>query len=144
MRLWHKSLIRFLPDMQLKGQWRECALIARGLKENGTPNHLLVNKLTEYGIEHFYSYCVYVLEEMSERGFYVTDKSVERIQEFRCKIIGIDELFNGWHEEEYLRVCMANLYEKHVFGVGKSRITDSEWNRLLIGYRIATKKYYEI
>ena len=24
MRLWHKDLIQYLPDLQLKGQWREC------------------------------------------------------------------------------------------------------------------------
>lgn len=31
MRLWHKDLITVLPSMQLKGQWRECCLIAKAI-----------------------------------------------------------------------------------------------------------------
>ena len=57
MRLWHKDLIQYLPDLQLKGQWRECALIADALAKNGTPNHLLVNRVTEYPLEDFWIYC---------------------------------------------------------------------------------------
>ena len=53
-------------------------------------------------------------------------------------------VFTGWHNKEYLRVCMTNLYEKHVFGVGKSRITDEEWKRLADGYRQITGKEYVI
>lgn len=45
--------------------------------------------------------------------------------------------FLCWHNKLYLRVCMANLYEKHFFGVGKSRISDAEWKRI-------ADKYYEI
>jgi uncharacterized protein (TIGR02328 family) len=35
MRLWHKDLIPILPDKQLLGQWRECCLIAKNIKEKG-------------------------------------------------------------------------------------------------------------
>lgn len=53
-------------------------------------------------------------------------------------------VFEGWHNKEYLRVCMANLYEKHRFGIGKSRITDEEWKRLCDGYRDITGEEYKI
>ena len=53
-------------------------------------------------------------------------------------------LYEGWHNKEYLRVCLSNLYEKHFFGVGKSRITDDEWNRLLDGYKAITGEDYII
>ena len=33
MRLWSWQLIPYIPDMQLKGQWRECVLIANDLRE---------------------------------------------------------------------------------------------------------------
>lgn len=49
-----------------------------------------------------------------------------------------------WHDPEYLRVCMANLYEKHKYGIGKSRITDEEWRRLLDGYKEITGTPYKI
>ena len=138
MRCWHKSMIKFLPDMQLKGQWRECALIAHELKEHGTPNHLLVNKVTEYSIDHFYSYCVAVWSEMQNRGFTTTAQSMERVRALGGKIIATNTLFDGWHNKEYLRVCMANLYEKHVFGVGKSKISQEEWDKVLQGYKEIT------
>jgi hypothetical protein len=39
---------------------------------------------------------------------------------------------------------MANLYEKHRFGIGKSRITDEEWQRLCDGYKAITGEEYKI
>ena len=53
-------------------------------------------------------------------------------------------IFKHWHNKEYLRVCMANLYEKHIFGIGKSRITGEEWNRLTDGYKAITGEEYQI
>ena len=53
-------------------------------------------------------------------------------------------IFDGWHNKEYLRVCMANLYEKHFFGIGKSRITDEELQILLGGYKTITGEEYKI
>ena len=79
MRCWHKDLIRFLPDLQLKGQWRECCLIADGLAKNGTPNHLLVNKVTEYSLDEFMTYCKKVSQEMYNRGFPTTLKSQQKV-----------------------------------------------------------------
>jgi len=69
MRLWHKDLISVLPDKQLLGQWRECCAIASNIANKGTPNHLLVNKIMDYPIEHFryYGFTVYI--EMCNRGF---------------------------------------------------------------------------
>ena len=144
MRLWHKSLIAYLPDMQLKGQWRECCLIATQIKENGTPNHLLVNKITEYHADHFHSYCVGVWSEMDKRGFKMSTKSCWKIAKVDGGIIATSKMFNGWHNKEYLRVCMANLYEKHFFGIGKSRITDKEWETLCRGYKEITGEEYQI
>ena len=144
MRLWHKSMIEFLPDMQLKGQWRECALIADGIQKNGTPNHLLVNKVMEYPYDEFATYCGKVQAEMSKRNFAVTLKSTERVYFKPWRYVYDKPIFEGWHNKEYLRVCYSNLYEKHVFGVGKSRITDEEWKRLADGYRQITGKEYVI
>lgn len=60
------------------------------------------------------------------------------------KSVDYENIFPGWHDKNYLRVCMANLYEKHKFGIGKSRISDDEWQRLLDGYKQITGEDYEI
>lgn len=127
MRLWHKELIPVLPRQQLLGQWRECCLIAKNIAENGTPNHLLVNKVMDYPIEHFWSYAGKVAIEMKNRGYkydlvkfskYFEDASVcwEHIP-FEY------ELFMTWHNDRYLMQCYYNLQEKYDCG----GITDDEW-----------------
>lgn len=142
MRCWHKNMIPFLPDMQLKGQWRECVLIAKDLQEKGKTNHLLINILEEYPHNDFMTYCWYVFQEMQNRGFAVTLASMRKVFNMRYHID--TDIFNGWHDKEYLRVCYANLFEKYKFGRGKSRITETEWQRLLDGYKYITGEDYKI
>ena len=142
-RIWDYRLLPYLPDLQLKGQWRECALIADALAKNGTPNHLLVNRVTEYPIDEFYTYCISVWDEMKKRGFSASLQSCEKISALDGKIVNPSSLFNGWHNLEYLRICYANLLEKHN-GIGKSRITDAEWETLCRGYKEITGEEYEI
>ena len=155
MRLWHKDLIQYLPDLQLKGQWRECALIADALAKNGTPNHILVNRVTEYAPESFGRYCFEVKLEMIRRGFPVKDGVYmgildklltwgETIPQSTMLAPFYNTVFNGWHNKEYLRICMSNLAEKHIYGIGKSRIADEEWQVLLDGYKAITGEEYKI
>lgn len=143
MRCWHKELIKFLPDAQLKGQWRECVLIAKDIKETGKPNHLLVNQISNFSIHDFVTYCFIVYIEMNDRGFRPTDKAVRKIEEL-CGRPTRPNIFDGWHTKEYLRSNMANLWEKHYMGIGKSRITDEEWARLCDGYEQITGEVYQI
>lgn len=156
MRFWHKDLIPYLPDLQLKGQWRECALIADALAKNGTPNHLLVNRVTEYPLEDFWIYCEAIVYEMKNRKMVVREDTCIKILEnlydwkgafclspSRVQSARFCGVFRGWHNEEYLRICYANLLEKHN-GVGKSRITDEEWQRLCEGYKAITGEEYKI
>lgn len=154
MRCWHKDLIPYLPDLQLKGQWRECALIADALAKNGTPNHLLVNRVVEYPAEDLWKYFVSVACEMESRGLKVNYRTMDRVydniskyratQKFQTTAFGKDyQIFNGWHNLEYLRICYANLLEKHN-GIGKSRITDEEWQRICDGYKTITGEDYVI
>ena len=154
MRLWHKDLIQYLPDLQLKGQWRECALIADGLAKNGTPNHLLVNRVMEYPAEDLWKYFVSVACEMESRGLKVNYRTMDKVydnisryratQKFQPTAFGKGyQIFKGWHNLEYLRICYANLLEKHN-GIGKSRITYEEWKRLCDGYKAITGEEYKI
>lgn len=143
MRTWDYRLIEYLPDNQLRGQWRECSLIAYGIKKDGTPNHLLVNRIMEYPIDDFLTYCLMVAREMERRDFRITDESRNRITALGTYRY-VEQPFAGWHNYQYLRVCLANLYEKAIIARGKSRITAEEWQRLCEGYKNITGEEYRI
>ena len=133
MRLWHKKLIPVLPKQQLLGQWRECCCIARNIAQNGTPNHILVNKILEYPIDHFKTYCDLVFDEMWRRGYqaqYINlSKHFEQISNFDIRSYRpIDEsnLFSSWHNFRYFVQCFYNLQEKYDCG----GISEAEWNKI--------------
>lgn len=127
MRLWHKDLISVLPKNQLCGQWRECCLIAKAISENGTPNHLLVNKIDDYSIFHFLTYCDIVIDEMRKRNFKVSTTKIEEIKHLffipAFEKIEKQNLFYDWHNDRYLRQCLYNLQEKYDCG----GISETEW-----------------
>ena len=77
MRLWHKDLIAYLPKQQLLAQWRECCAIASNIANKGTPNHLLVNKVLKFHPFHFWNYSSLVAEEMKNRGYNLSSKSLK-------------------------------------------------------------------
>lgn len=124
MRLWHKDLIPYLPRQQLLGQWRECCAIRRNIEKNGTPNHVLVNKVTDYPAEHFNRYAFMVYTEMQERGYRSEWKRFSKGQ----ILLMVDEqnMFKDWHNDRYLRQCLSNLQEKADCGA----IPEEEWERI--------------
>ena len=73
MRLWHKYLIEALPREQLVAQWRECSAIAGNIKTKETPNHILVNKIMNYPMNHFISFSFYIRQEVTRRGYRTMD-----------------------------------------------------------------------
>ena len=129
MKLWHKDLIPVLPRQQLLGQWRECCCIARNIAVNGTPNHLLVNKIMDYRITSFESYCILIIREMQKRGYKISSEAVEKLednlfdwslQEMKPQVFRLlsdepiehDKLFPDWHNDRYMHQCLMNLQEK--------------------------------
>lgn len=146
MRLWHYELLPYLPDLQFKGQLRELVLIMRDWRDRGSTNHLLINKAMEYERNELVRYYVhYEAAYHSRYGKWINQKYWEEFKRFMSDDVGEKVSYSdGWHNKAYLRVCMANLYEKHVFGIGKSRITDEEWRRLCDGYKKITGEEYEI
>ena len=151
MRIWHYELLPYLPDAQFKGQLRELVAVMRSWRDKGTTNHLLINKVMEYQKTELARY--YISYEAEWKRRYQTWIDPTYWIEFRNFILAPFEdsdvdrkksFSDGWHNKEYLRVCMANLYEKHFFGIGKSRITDDEWLRLCEGYQKITGEEYEI
>lgn len=130
MRLWHKDLISVLPRQQLLSQWRELSAIVGSIQKNETPNHLLVNKLLDYSMEHLEAYTQLIDNEMVKRGYRVAESVRNKIYDFcyDCRNTAInnityDEIYSGWHNERYLQQCFYNLQEKYDCG----GITSEEW-----------------
>lgn len=128
MRLWHKDLIMVLPRQQLLGQWRECCLIAQQIAEKGTPNHVLVNRVLDYPKDHFYTFCKQVQQEMYRRGYRMTMQAQRKI--WRELWHYEHDIFPGWHNDRYLKQCLANLQEKADCGA----IPAEEWKRITDAY----------
>lgn len=129
MRLWHKDLIKVLPRQQLLSQWRECCCIARNIAVNGTPNHLLVNKVLDYPLAHFVAYTELVQNEMTNRG-YKTDANKFygwiAATNYISQYIDSQSIFKDWHNDRYFNQCFYNLQEKFDCG----GIPIDEWERI--------------
>lgn len=126
MRLWHKDLIPVLPRQQLLSQWRECCGIKGRIEQDGSPKHILVNRVMDYSMDHFYTYCKLISQEMFNRKYKISAKSKEKIWTELWSYIDYDELFSGWHNDIYLRQCLYNLEEKYICG----GIPNEEWQQI--------------
>lgn len=128
MRLWHKNLIKVLPREQLVAQWREVSAIAGAIIKNGTPNHLLVNKVLNYDFDHFITYSKLIKDEMIARGYRTTSTVWDKIVNLKpsWKEVPINELFSGWHTGRYLKQCYYNLEEKYDCG----GISPEDWAKI--------------
>ena len=126
MRLWHKDLIPYLPRQQLLSQYRECCCIAKNISENGTPNHILVNKIMDYPIEHFIAYTTLVKQEMQKRGYKCNISRFTKWLEWDAFKILPSEIFKDWHNTRYLKQCLFNLQEK----ADCNGITIDEWQKI--------------
>lgn len=146
MRIWHYELLPYLPDLQFKGQLRELVAIMHDWKSKGTTNHILINEVMNYPKEDLSTYFHHYMWIYYDRyGKMISAKTIEDFKGFAPFWEDVTEpIYEDWHCTDYLRVCMANLYEKHEFAKGKSRITDEEWQRLLDGYREITGEEYKI
>ena len=135
MRLWSKDLLPILPSMQLKGQWRECCLIAKALHD-GNLNHILVNRVKDYPIDEFYHYSGLVAEEMTKIASVNDMKVLQYSPNLDCTTdyyLGFAHgynIFKGWHNDRYLRQCLYNLEEKAICG----GIPADEWQKIYDAY----------
>lgn len=128
MRLWHTKLIENLPREQLVSQWREISAIAGAIQKNGTPNHILVNFVTDYDYDHLISYALYVRAEMNRRGYKTMDKVWDKIVALKpdWKFLPLEEVYFQKMSNEYYNICYYNLKEKFLCG----GISLKEWTKI--------------
>lgn len=119
MRLWHTSLIKVLPREQLVAQWRELSALAGKIQLNGTPNHVLVNFITDYNFDHFISYAHYIRQEMTRRKYRTMNSVWVKIVALKpdWQLLPLEEVYKYKMSDFYLTVCYYNLLEKHECGM---------------------------
>ena len=124
MRLWHQSLIPYLPRQQLLGQHRECA----ALRGNGWGRkHSVVDYVFKYDPAYLVAYHYVVMNEMIKRGY--KPDLIWKDLNYRGKTIGTQigwtdkDLFNlikdnnpifSEHNDKYLKECLNNLENKGI------------------------------
>ena len=129
MRLWHKDMIDVLPREQLVAQWRELSAIAGNIKTKGTPNHILVNEIMNYPMNHFVSYAAAVRAEMTKRDYRTMNNvwgKIISVCDGDYNIIPMDEVYPEWMDDEYFIICYYNLKEKWMCG----GIKDEDWVKI--------------
>lgn len=133
MRLWSTQLIHVLPRQQLVAQWRELSSIAKAIKEKGTPNHILVNFVMDYDLDHFINYAAAVQCELCSRGYRASDAVWKKIEDLKPDWIpmGLEEVYPEKMDEMYLNICFWNLYEKFLCG----GITKQEFEKIESVYK---------
>lgn len=147
MRLWHYELLNVLPRQQLLSQLRECVAIAKDIYKTDNTNHILINPIMDYNLNHFRLYCVLVVNEMEKRGYNVSRTTKDKLHTYiqyyntlkyvtfagRLSILINNEyepLFNDWHNDRYLVQCLYNLEEKY----DRGGVSQEEWDKIYHKY----------
>lgn len=133
MRLWNYQMLSVLPRQQLLSQLRECVAISKDIYETGHTNHILINKIMDYPIEEFQIYCDMVVEEMLNRGYKVSDTTIDKLSKYlkyKCHddfyVVKDIKIFKDWHDSRYMVICLYNIYEKFLCG----GVTEDEWDKI--------------
>lgn len=88
MRLWHKDLVPYLPKLQMLSQYRELVAIIKRIDKQGTPNHILVNKVMNYNWTDFEYYSELVVRCLKEKGYKINENTWKNFNELLVKIVG--------------------------------------------------------
>jgi uncharacterized protein (TIGR02328 family) len=139
MRLWHQSMIKYLPRQQLLGQHRECCAL-RGLGWN--KKHSTVNYVFKYSQFRLFMFHRLVMLEMLKRNYKVSKEWW--IPNYRGAKIGfynisyespniLNQLIKIYpeHNNNYLKECLKNLKKKGVKieNSYKNKINNAKTNR---------------
>lgn len=132
MRIWSKKLVTsgVLPTKQLKAMRYE---LGDMIKQYPNIKHPLVKFANNYDIWCLYTYFTRVTNEYEKRmgkiyidyNLKITNIFLQKTKIKNLALIDDDFMFNE-DNEEYLKICYWNLYEKHL----RKMITDEEWKKI--------------
>lgn len=114
MRLWHQSLIPYLPNKQLGGQWVEIRMILGTIAKHGKVNHSTVNYVNKYPLYNLYRYGYLVALERNKRGMYCNPEFVSKYY-LATTGYGIKNTIYPEHNDIYLEECLLNLEGKGIY-----------------------------
>nr|DAQ95515.1 MAG TPA: hypothetical protein [Caudoviricetes sp.] len=150
LNLWHYELLPYLP----KHYFHQTSLVIRnameGLKKRTEEQkgELTHGILSDYDDLDFILYVKKYVAAYKARSRYYsrwTQQLLLDISDFDMTFWPDDaKIFVNWHTKEYLRVCMAKLYEKYVWPLGMSKVSDKEWKILADGYYKITGEKYKL
>lgn len=141
-KIWHKNLIKCLPDNMLLILYQNLADYAYNPNVPKKTNPYKA-KMSEFNKSHFYNYCCEVYSEITNRN--LTEFEMEIINEYSTVIkvfvsdeekqigasISFKELFNPWMNNRYYHQCFYALQEMYDYG-----LIDQEWfNKISNAYR---------
>lgn len=135
MRLWHKDLIKILPNNQLKAMRYEIGDMA---KQYPNIKNSLVKYVNNYDSQYLFNYFLRVLDEFDNRELKHQDKYDNEIcrildEKSKSQFVSLNSFYYE-HNARYLRQCYFNLQEKFDRGI----ISEEEWKPIekLMYYKI--------
>lgn len=137
MRLWHYKLLRYLPNKLFDLQLRELNAIMKEYRDTGDLKDPLVKRVCEFPREELFYYFLWYQYEYCHRyrralyGTYVRDFKLFGGEEIT---VPPDTVYEGWHDNGYLLVCVLNLFEQYKYARGDTQLTKEEWLRIKNGW----------
>lgn len=144
MKLWHKNLIIYLPEVQLIEQWKDCYHILEVLLDKGTLDNVSVNEILNYPLTHFASYTYAVLVEIRKREYNLDANSLVlfinnlfKLKDCFTHTCEEMEIYEGWHDDDYLKECLHSLEEQVTIG----NISIKDWSIIYDRFKDITPLY---
>jgi len=132
MRIWSKKLIPVLPTKQLMAMRYE---LGDMIKQHPNIKHSLVKFANNYDVIYLYYYFMDVCNEMTNREINMSESYNDEISNLICSK-STNQQTQTFKEDndEYLKICYWNLYEKYIRG----SIKREEWDEIenLIGKEV--------
>lgn len=137
-RLYHKSLIKFLPNNMLILQWLACYSISFDFY-NAIKLYYFLNPILQYSLDHFYNYSLLVFKEIKKRKIDIDINAFLKLKENLLNMtnkndfIYIEErqLYDCWMSTRYLLQCLMELEE--LYDVGYIKLDG--WFKIVNGTR---------
>ena len=127
MRIWSKVLVPYLPKKQLIAMRYE---LGDMIKQYPNIKHGLVKFANDYDIAYLYGYFDKVCNECLFRNikmnFSYNKEILDIVYYSNSKLPIINDCVFEEDNEEYLKICLMNLYEKHI----RNMIPQEEWQKI--------------